>query len=123
MPTKSVVIVDDSTTIVNVIKKILIGARYEVEAITDSSMFFDGTVEMINPDLLIIDINMPVFDGFYLLEQIKARKMCPKAKIMMCSTKFFEHDIQRAQELGADAFLIKPFTGEQLIGKVSELIG
>jgi DNA-binding response OmpR family regulator len=120
---KKIVIVDDSVTIVNVIKKILSEANYVVETITDSTTFFDGGVQDFNPDLMIIDINMPEHDGFYLLENIKVKKVFPDAKIVMCSTKFFEHDIARAEELGADGFLVKPFNDKQLLEKVDYLIG
>ncbi len=120
---KKIVIIDDSATIVNVMKKILSNADYEVKTIIDSTTFFDGRVQDFNPDLMIIDINMPELDGFYLLENIKKKKVCPGAKIVMCSTKFFEHDIARAEELGADGFLIKPFNDKQLLDKVDSLIG
>ena len=66
---------------------------------------------------------MPEFDGFYLLDNIKKRTICTAAKIMMCSTKFFEHDIARAEDLGADDFLVKPFNDKELLGKVAYLIG
>ena len=94
-----------------------------MKTITDSTTFFDGGVQDFNPDLMIIDINMPEHDGFYLLENIKIKKVFPDAKIVMCSTKFFEHDIARAEELGADGFLVKPFNDKQLLEKVDYLIG
>ena len=60
---------------------------------------------------------------FYILENIKGKKMCPGSKVVMCSTKFFEHDVKRAKELGADDFLEKPFSDSELIEKVTSIIG
>lgn len=116
-------IIDDSPTILNVMKKYLLSSGYEVETIVDSSTFFDGRVEAFKPDLFIIDINMPKFDGFYILENLKKQSMCPAAKVIMCSTKFFDHDMAMARDLGADDFLIKPFNDKQLIEKISSMIG
>ena len=120
---KKIMIVDDSLTILKVMKKYLLNSGYEVEIVSDSSTFFDGRVEAFSPDLFIIDINMPKFDGFYVLENLKKRELCPKAKVIMCSTKFFEHDMAMARDLGADAFLVKPFSDKELIEKISSIIG
>jgi DNA-binding response OmpR family regulator len=120
---KKIMIVDDSATILNVMKKYLSNSGYEVETVIDSTTFFDGRVEAFQPDLFIIDINMPQFDGFYVLENLKKKDLCPNAKVVMCSTKFFEHDMARAKELGADDFLVKPFSDKELVEKISSMIG
>ncbi len=120
---KKIMIVDDSATILNVMKKYLSNSGFEVETVIDSTTFFDGRVEAFQPDLVIIDINMPTYDGFYILENIKKKNVCPNAKIVMCSTKFFEHDMARAKELGADDFLVKPFSDKELVAKISSIIG
>lgn len=120
---KKIMIVDDSHAIANVMKRCLTNSGYDVQIITDSGLFFDGCVQTFSPDLFIIDINMPAFDGFYLLECIKKQNICPEAKIIMCSTKFFEHDMLRARDLGADDFLVKPFNDKELIAKIASVIG
>lgn len=120
---KKITIIDDSATVLKILKKCLVNSGYEVETIIDSGKAFDGRLQAFNPDLVIIDINMPEFDGFYVLEKLKKNNLCPNAKILMCSSKFFEHDIARAKELGADDFLVKPFSDNKLIEKVSSLAG
>ena len=62
-------------------------------------------------------------DGFNILENIKKQNIMTDAKIMMCSSKHFEHDIEKAKKLGADDFLVKPFNKEELLTKVSILLG
>jgi DNA-binding response OmpR family regulator len=120
---KKILIVDDSTTIANAMQRFLAAAGYDVDTRYESETFFDGRATEFDPDLLILDVNMPHFDGFYVLEMAIKQKTCPRAKIMMCSTKIFEQDLNRAKSLGADDFLIKPFNADQLLSKVSEVIG
>lgn len=120
---KKILIVDDSVTIANVMRRFLERAGYEVDTLIESATFFDGRVTAFDPDLLILDINMPRFDGFYVLEMAKKINACPRAKIVMCSTKIFEQDFNRARSLGADGFLVKPFNANDLIAKVSAVIG
>ncbi len=117
-----ILIVDDSPVVLSLMKKILSSAGYDVSVIEESTTFFDGHPEVFDPGLVIIDINMPGADGFYLLENIKEKNLLPDAKIMMCSSKHFEHDIEKTKNLGADDFLVKPFKKEDLLSKVSELL-
>jgi len=120
---KKILILDDSITIANAMQRFLEAAGYEVSTRYESETFFDGRATDFDPDLLILDVNMPHFDGFYILEEACRQKTCPRAKIMMCTTKIFEQDLKRAESLGADGFLMKPFNADQLLVKVSEVIG
>lgn len=120
---KKILIVDDSPTIANAMQRFLAAAGYDVDTRYESETFFDGRATEFDPDLLILDINMPHFDGFYILEMTRKKNTCPRAKIMMCTTKIYEQDINRAKALGADGFLMKPFNADQLLLKVSELLG
>ena len=120
---KKIMIIDDSAVILKMMKKYLANSGFQVETVIDSATVFDGRAETFGPDLFIIDINMPNFDGFYVLENIKKQAICPDAKIIMCSTKFFDHDMAMARELGADDFLIKPFSDKVLIEKITSIVG
>lgn len=120
---KKILIVDDSVSIANAMRRALESLGYVVETLNESATFFDGRVTAFDPDLLILDINMPRFDGFYVLEMAKKINTCPRARFLMCSTKIFEQDLNRAKSLGADAFLIKPFNAAELTEKVAALIG
>jgi len=102
---------------------ILVNAGYAVETVTDSALVFDGRIERFGPHLFIVDINMPNFDGFYVVENIKNSSVAPDAKVVMCSTKFFEHDRVKAKRLGADDFLVKPFAYKALLDMVESAIG
>ena len=120
---KKILILVDSITIANAMQRFLTAAGYEVETQYESKTFFDGRATAFDPDLLILDINMPHFDGFNILEMATELKTCPNAKIVMCSTKIFEQDIKRADALGVENFLKKPFNAEKLLSKVADVIG
>lgn len=66
------------------------------------------------PDLLLLDINMPEVSGMDLLEFIRRRKTWQKLPILMISTEATDVQIDRALELGADGYLVKPVTIDEL---------
>ena len=66
------------------------------------------------PDLVLLDINMPIMDGFQTLETIKADPQLKDLSVIMLSTSSEESDIKRARKIGADAYMVKPATGLQL---------
>ncbi len=119
---KKIVIVDDSETIATIIKRVLERQGYAVHAALDSTAVFNEQVLDFGPDLFILDINMPKADGFSILENIRRMPRLRQVKVVMCSTKFFEHDIERARELGADSFLVKPFSESELIDTVVSVL-
>jgi len=66
------------------------------------------------PDLMILDINMPDVSGLDLLEFIRRRKELKDLPVVMLSTEAADITIDRAMELGADAYISKPVTIEEL---------
>jgi DNA-binding response OmpR family regulator len=117
-----VLLVEDEPNIAEAMRFILTRDGWRVSHVADGNLVL-GQLRRDPPDLVILDINMPRFDGFYVLEMAKKINTCPRAKILMCSTKVFEQDLNRAKTLGADDFLIKPFNADELLAKVLALIG
>lgn len=60
------------------------------------------------PDLLLLDINMPVLDGFSLLRELKADPVLKKIPVIMLSSSSSQRDIARSYEFGAASYLAKP---------------
>ncbi len=59
-------------------------------------------------DLLLLDINMPIMNGFELLEKMRAEQMLPGVLVVMCTTSDHDKDKQMAESLGASGYLVKP---------------
>lgn len=73
-------------------------------------------------DIVITDINMPDINGLELLNFIRKSSQHQKTLVLLISTQKSEKDMQRGMQLGADAFLPKPFSAEQLAASVEQLL-
>jgi two-component system, chemotaxis family, chemotaxis protein CheY len=73
------------------------------------------------PDLVLLDITMPIKDGIQALQSIK--QVNPKAKVIMCSAMGQEGMVVEAIKLGALDFIVKPFKPERLIQTVKNVLG
>jgi len=85
---------------------------------------FDGEValrrwEAEQPDLIILDVNLPRVDGFTVCRRIRAVAATP---IIMLTVRDKEDDIVRGLNLGADDYMAKPFSPRQLLAKVREFL-
>lgn len=112
-----ILIVDDSRTSRKILRGILENAGYEVvgEA-TNGLEGYDRYVEL-KPDVVTMDITMPVLDGIESLKKIK--KDFQEAKVIMVTAAGQKSKMVEAVQSGADEFLSKPFEEEQL----KEIIG
>lgn len=116
-----ILIVDDSRTSRKILKGILENAGYEVigEA-TNGQEGYDRYVEL-KPDVVTMDITMPVLDGIEALKKIKGEY--PDAKVVMVTAAGQKTKMVEAVQNGANDFVSKPFEPEQLkaiIDKVAE---
>lgn len=113
-----ILIVDDDVELVGLLRFALTGAEYKV--ITA----FDGEQALIRmreqkPDLVILDVNLPVLDGFEVLGQIRKFSQVP---VMMLTVRATEEDEVQGLDLGADDYLRKPFSPRALLARVRSLL-
>lgn len=115
-----ILIVDDSRTSRKILKGILEGEGYEVvgEA-TNGQEGYDRYVEL-KPDLVTMDITMPVLDGIESLKKIKSDY--PDAKVVMVTAAGQRTKIVEAVQYGASEFVSKPFEPEQLKAIIDKVI-
>jgi two-component system chemotaxis response regulator CheY len=76
---------------------------------------------MLEPDLVVLDINMPVMDGVAALKKI--RRYDPKAKVVMCSALDEKELIVEAIKLGARDYVVKPFSPRRIVSAVQKALG
>ncbi len=120
---KRVLVVDDSITVREIERKLLVGAGYDVEVAIDG---IDGWNAVRNSvfDLVITDVDMPRLNGLQLVSMIKQDPALGTTPVMIVSYKDRHEDQERARNSGADFFLAKAnFHDEALREAVAKLIG
>lgn len=75
------------------------------------------------PDVLILDIIMPHLDGLGVLERLREMNLSPQPKIIMLTAFGQENITQRAVQLGASYYILKPFDMEVLASRIRQLVG
>jgi CheY-like chemotaxis protein len=120
---KSILIVDDDTSIQELLRIILTKNGYNVHQATDGEQAIHKYME-VEPDLVISDISMPKGDGFNVAIIIRSKEPDGKhTPILLISAFYDDHaNVQNAERCGADGFLSKPFTQKQLIEAVEKLL-
>lgn len=118
---KKILIVDDEPNIVMTLEYTFKKSNYEVFIARDGQEALD-IVTTNFPDVIILDIMMPMVDGFATLEQIRKDANLQHTKVMFLSAKNKESDIEKGLALGADAYMTKPFSIKKVVEKVEELL-
>ncbi len=116
-----VLICDDAEFMRTLIKDVLTKGSYEIVGEAANGEEAVAKYKMLKPDLVTMDIVMPVKSGIDALKEIIAYD--PNAKVVMCSALGQEILVMDAIEAGAKDFIVKPFTEEnvlEVIGKVLE---
>jgi chemosensory pili system protein ChpA (sensor histidine kinase/response regulator) len=109
-----VLIVDDSLTIRKVTSRLMVREGYAVETARDG---FDAlqAVNERRPDIILLDIEMPKMDGFEFAKLMKGDAKTRDIPIIMITSRTADKHRTRAQELGVDAYLGKPYQEEELL--------
>lgn len=118
---KKILIVDDEPNIVMALEYTFKKNNYEVFIARDGQEALD-IVKNSFPDLIILDVMMPMVDGYATLEQIRKDSNLKHTKVIFLSAKNKESDIEKGMLLGADAYLTKPFSIKKVVEQVSELL-
>lgn len=118
---KSCLIVDDSKVIRKVARHILETLQFDVsEAVDGGEALSKCTNE--NPDVILLDWNMPVMSGMEFLRAYRAAFVQNGAKVIFCTTENGIGHIQAAIDAGADEYVMKPFDRETLENKL-QIVG
>lgn len=118
---KRILVVDDTKETAELISFVLMRNGYGVETAADGKQCLEK-VTSFRPDLIILDIMMPEIHGFDVLKKLKEDTQIQNQNIgvIVCSAKSYKPDIDLAKQLGAIAFIDKPFKKEDLLNKVNE---
>lgn len=110
---KLILTVDDSTSMRMLLKTSLNAQGYRIETANDGAHGLERMKE-VAPDLLITDINMPIMDGFELIEAVRSLPQFRSTPILVLSTEFSDEKKGRARSAGATGWITKPFQAAKL---------
>lgn len=113
-----ILVVDDDPDLLSVIEFALQQAGFLVVKAADGESAL-RTFEREQPDLAVLDVNLPKLSGFELAQRLRERSAIP---IMMLTVRGEENDVVRALSLGADDYLTKPFSPKILIARIKALL-
>lgn len=116
---KRVLVVDDETYMTDMIGRALVGYGYEVHTANNGQEALRVLYAQ-KPDLVVLDVVMPVMDGWETCSRI--REMSDVPIIMLTGNKTTEEDVERGIDLGADDYLIKPVGNKELAAKIRAVL-
>lgn len=118
---RRVLVVDDDAHILELITTRLNIAGFETRTARNGNEAIHALAEF-RPEAMILDINMPVLDGFGVLAHMKAQGLTGKTPTMVLTARNNAGDVAKAVQLGARDYLSKPFNHAQLLQRVGRLL-
>ncbi|AKR12543.1 XRE family transcriptional regulator (plasmid) [Bacillus thuringiensis] len=115
---KKIILIEDDAIIREELQHFFIKYGYEVQAPTDFNHIIEY-IESENADLILLDINLPVFDGYYICREIRKTSDVP---IFMVTSRDSDVDELISMNLGADDFITKPYNTEILLARVTNIL-
>jgi phosphoribosyl 1,2-cyclic phosphodiesterase len=119
---KKVLVVDDDAGIRTVAAKRLSAGGLQTTTASDGAEGLD-LIRQLRPDVVVLDLMMPKMHGFSVVQAVRSDPKLNGVKIIICSAKTYQADIDRVRQLGADRYLPKPYNLQELWDAVSELLG
>jgi len=116
-----VLIVDDEPAIVMSIEYLLRRKNFDVMIARNGTEAL-GAINNTPPDLILLDIMMPDVDGYEICEYVKKSPELKHIKVIFISAKSKSTDIEKGYQLGADLYIVKPFSNKELVESINRLL-
>ena len=113
-------IIDDNDTNINICKEILEDEGAKILSAQNGRTGLE-LVQEVRPDVILLDIMMPLMDGFEVLSLLKEDKALKHIPVLMLTARSQSKDIVKALDMGANDYLVKPFIEEELVARVKTL--
>lgn len=117
-----VLIADDEPHIRKLVSFTLGNHGYEVLEATDGGEAYERACAE-QPDLVLLDVMMPVMTGYDVLSKLKANSATEHIPVVMLSAKSQQAEVQEGLAHGAQEYICKPFTPKDLVQRVAEILG
>ncbi len=120
MEKRKLLIIDDDPRL-RTLLLLTIGANYTVLQACDGEEGLRLARDE-KPDLVMLDVTMPVMDGFEVLTRLKGESTTRDVPVLMLTGRDAPEDVQRARDLGAGDYFVKPFSPCALLDKLAEIL-
>ena len=120
--TKKILIADDEPNIVTALEFLLQRNGYEVYVARNGESALK-VVEAHQPDLVLLDVMMPVKSGYEVCQRMRERPDWRHIKIIMLTAKGRDVEMSKGLSIGADLYITKPFSTQELVAKINGLLG
>jgi DNA-binding response OmpR family regulator len=114
-------IVDDDPSIVVALEFLMEQNGYEVQVARSGEEAIES-IPKFQPDLILLDIMLPGIDGYEVCEILRLKPEWRNIRVVFLTAKGSEEDIARGLVLGADAYIVKPFTNQNVVDAVNDLL-
>lgn len=112
-----ILVVEDTADNRQILRDLLTSASYEVVEATDGAAGVAAAVEYL-PDLILMDIQLPVLDGYEATRRIKAHAATAGIPVIAVTSYALSGDEEKARAAGCDGYVAKPFSPRQLLANV-----
>ena len=117
-----ILVVDDEVYITQILEFSLGAEGFEVITANNGELAVEKAIQA-QPDLIVLDIMMPVLDGYETCRRLKRQSETKNIPIILLTAKGREADKRLGFEVGAVDYIIKPFSPNRLVGRIEEIIG
>lgn len=122
MSKAKVLIVDDEPYNVDVLEQAMDGTEYQVVTASNGKEAWEK-IQSEQPDLVLLDLMMPVMDGFQVLAKVKEDAMLRDIPVIIVSAEHDSKSVVKGIKQGAEDYLTKPIDTAQFLKKVKEFLG
>ena len=119
MKTKKILVVDDEQLTTDLAKTFLEKHGFKVLIATDGETALK-LAHAEKPDLILLDVMLPNIDGFTVCKQLKDDENFKDTPVLMFTAKGLSSDMERGEEVGADEYIVKPFSGKALVATINK---
>ena len=116
-----ILVVDDEPKVVQTLQDRLEMNEYEVLTAYDGEEGLEKAVKFL-PDLILLDIIMPVMDGLDMLEAMRKHPECSDIAVIMLTARNQTEDVARSRACGIEDYIVKPFEISELLEKMEKII-
>ncbi|OGX30382.1 MAG: hypothetical protein A2787_04605 [Omnitrophica WOR_2 bacterium RIFCSPHIGHO2_01_FULL_48_9] len=119
---RRILLIDDDPVTVKLAEVRLKASGYEVWTSTDAPGGLEKAMKL-KPDLIILDVMMPIVNGYNFCRLLKSHHEHKGIPIVLLTSRSGDEDKKIGREVGADAYITKPFDMENLLNTIKDLVG